>query len=865
MLERIKEGDAEGTAGLLEVAADADRYALAAPLRIYFWKAMARNAWWGRERPEHEQAPALRAALAVCLDDAREVARWLTKPELWLWTGHRRDADRLARLLRGRPAQWRSQVVSRLAEQAPWDDGDESRGRAMWWSAWYPAAALLEDPDIEPPGSETFVIGWMRAVAEAGHRVTGERLARDLLRVLLRLRGPSARLRPKAEVIQAWAAVMAGLADEDVIERRELAEGCAAAFFDGESWPFTDLFAALRPEPEDLPVRDLVRSLSVASGPAAGLAVVRLRRADDAGLLTDELFSDAVGALAFRPEKKCVRAAFSWIETAVRREPRRADDALAAVAAVFGIGPRDLQERAVRLALKLAGRAGEPGRQAVRAAADELPGDLRERLGTAFRLPGAPERTPPALPAFTAGTRPLAAVESVDELVGLVTAARGQMEIERLVGGLVTLVHRDREAVRAAVEPVLRGHWPSLFDGSAAYGFGGMDDPHLLAARAALAAVAPQVSGELRGRLPSYPARGPMPDVLTVLRLREAVVALESAAVPVLLATPTASTGHVDPDTLVARMERLEAAGTPPLAADFQQALVRLPREIDPAAAVRARRLSTSDGRALADWLARGGLADPDVGHRVERLPLYEGSPEIVTRILPAVWPREEDLPVLVRRLCMLNPAYAVSTASQMTEWWPAIMPSHREVITAWMLPRLPALAGSRGADLLPLVRLARGQGPAGVVSAAALAHGLGFRDDRARGTAVDALLIHAARGDLAGQELGRFLADLVTGEVIKLGPVVAALGDAVAAGAHAAVWEAVCGMLRGGILPRPQDRPRTGLAGLLAVGVTAAALTGARADIPELVETTARGGSSRLVQETRRLQGVIGSGDAAR
>ncbi|MGI5158683.1 DUF6493 family protein [Microbispora sp. CA-102843] len=861
---RIRTGDAEGAADLLERADDEARRALAGHLRTFAGQGGLGRGWW--DGPPHDpQAPALRVAAAACLDDAVEVAHWLTRPDLWLFEGYEDDARRIVRVVRGRPARWRAELVGRLADEHVWRD-EADGGWAHRLSAWYPAARLVEETGIEPPGDSAFVLGWLYAVAGSGGGVTDERLTRHLAGSLLRSRGLAAELRGTGEVAPAWAAAVARQAGDGVLERSTLLEGCAGAFYDGETRPFTDLYAALRPSPDEIPVSDLARLVPTAPGPVVQLAVSELRRADDAGLLSDELFAEAAETLMFRPEKKIVRAALTWAQAGTRGRRERTGAALRALAAAFGSAHRDIAERAVAAASRLAGHSDEDGHAAVRAAADALPADLRDGLAPAFRLDARPVPTPAVLPTPPAeDAEPVPAVESPEELAELAVTARDPLTVERLLAGLVTLVHRDREAVRAVVEPVLRASRPDLFDAElAAYGIGGMnDEPHLLTMRAVLAAVAPEAGRRLRGVLSFYPFRDwdPAPDILVVTRLREIVRELETADVPVLLATPTVTSGHIDPITLVERMELLEAAGTEPLDADFQQALLRLPRTIPPAAAARAGTLTSAAGRELAAWLRRGGLADPMIGHRVVRLPSYQGSATTVTRIFPAVRPCEEDLPGLVRRMCVVDPADAVNTASRTMDWWPLLMPSHREVITAWILPRLPPLVGSRRAGLAPLYRLACGQGPVGAVTAAALAHGLGCEDDGARGIAVDALLVHAARGDLDGEDLGGFLSVLTAAGMVRLGRVVTALADALAAGAHAQVWAAAACMLAE-LLPEARERPRTGMTDLLGVAATAASLTGARLRIPRLATITERPGGSAFVREARRLHELITTGE---
>ncbi|GAB3143885.1 DUF6493 family protein [Microbispora hainanensis] len=858
--ERIRAADAEGAADLLERADDAARRALAGSLREFAAQGGLGRGWWAGP-PHDPQAPALRVAGAACFDDAVEVAHWLTSPDLWLFDGYEDDARRIARVVRGRSPQWRAELVRRLADEQGWRD-EADGGRAHRLSAWFPAARLVEETGLEPPGDPAFVLGWLHAVAGSGGGVTDERLTRHLAGSLLRSRGLAAQLRGTGDLVPAGAAAVARRASDGVLERGTLLEGCAGAFFDGETRPFTDLYAALRPSPEEIPVRDLARLVPTAPGTVVQLAVSELRRADDAGLLSDELFAEATETLMFRPEKTIVRAALTWAQAGTRGSRERTGAALRAFAAAFGSAHRDIAERAVDAASRMAGHSGEDGHAAVRAAADALPSDLRDRLAPVFRLDDRPALAPAALPAPPAEeVEPVPVVESPEELAELAVTARDPLMVERLLAGLVTLVHRDREAVRAVVEPVLRASRPFLFDvESAAHGFGGMnDDPHLLTMRAVLAAVAPEAGRRLRGLVQFYPFRDwdPAPDVLVVTRLREIVRELETGDVPVLLATPTVTSGHIDPMTLVERMERLEAACAEHLDADFQQALLRLPRTIPPAAVARAGTLTSAAGRELAAWLRRGGLADPVIGHRVVRLPSYEGSATTVTRIFPAVRPREEDLPDLVRRMCVLDPAGAVNLASQRMDWWPLLMPSHREVITAWILPRLPPLITSRRADLAPLYRLACGQGPVGEVTAAALAHGLGCEDDGARGIAVDALLVHAARGDLNGDDFGGFLSVLVAAGMVRLGRAVTALADALATGAHIQVWDAAARMLTE-LLPQARERPRTGMTDLLVVAATAASLTGARLRIPRLAAVAQRTGGSAFVRQARRLHELI-------
>nr|BFE80232.1 hypothetical protein GCM10020093_028330 [Planobispora longispora] len=92
----------------------------------------------------------------------------------------------------------------------------------------------------------------------------------------------------------------------------------------------------------------------------------------------------------------------------------------------------------------------------------------------------------------------------------------------------------------------------------------------------------PEEPEEPRDRLPGPDSVSP-PHRAMLLRCAEVHAALKAGTLPpYLLATPTLTSGHIDPAELVARLEGYERAGATALPADLQQALLRLPREVDP-------------------------------------------------------------------------------------------------------------------------------------------------------------------------------------------------------------------------------------------------------------------------------------------
>jgi hypothetical protein len=188
---------------------------------------------------------------------------------------------------------------------------------------------------------------------------------------------------------------------------------------------------------------------------------------------------------------------------------------------------------------------------------------------------------------------------------------------------------------------------------------------------------------------------------------------------------------------------------------------------------------------------------------------------------------------------------------------WPALLPSHRDVVAAQLLPWLadPFGGGRGGGQVLPM--LAETDGPAGPGLTLALAYGLGARDLVDRAAAVDALLVLAGRHQLEGPALGVELAALASLGLLQVGRVVPGLRDAARAGATAEVW-AIASAAIPGLVPPAVPRPPRGVPDLLALAAEVAGAIGGGPAIPELTAISGRGGSSQLVTQSRRLQRLL-------
>ncbi|GAA3409467.1 hypothetical protein [Streptosporangium vulgare] len=758
------------------------------------------------------------------------------------------------------------------------------------------ALALLRATGIEVPDHDPVVAGWASAVAAlptlpalstlstlsalsvspAPHE---DPLLDVMLPRLFEAQGVGRALQWESDPVRSLLGVLSALAAADGARRSELLRGCVRRFLLGGSVAelrfFVRLHETLDPAPHEIEpqARDYLRLLPAAPGPVAELALRHLRGLDglDGGDGLDPLdLVEGWEAVLFRPERKLVRAGLTWMDQRVRLSPGLAASIAGPLALAFASESAELQERALKLAIKHAALMDDEGRTVIRDALGALPPDLGRR---AFAVFGGEEPAetgprdgfdPPALPRPDAPRRAPEPIGSVAEMVPLLNDSDDWQAWERLLAGFVALVHRDREGTAAAFKPHLPGRYEQLYgvrhwdrEDTAAglpgghwhlYGSHHWNRVHqwLIGAACSLTGVAPE-RGSWKSRLPDT-RRLPPPRLLLLHRAAEIQMAVEQDVVPpLLLATPTLTTGHVEAAELVTRMEVVEAAGAKPLAADLQQALLRLPRERDGEAAERAGRLSSAAGRLVARWLSGARLADPvvEMGWTHPEHGYGEAKPA------PSLRAPATGLP-LVDRMFAGSPRHGDGVQ---LAWWPSMFPSHREVAAVYLSRQLRYdrwhHMAIRPDHLRELVLL---DGPPGAAVALVLAGLLGTPD---MPEAVDILLTMAGRGDLPAAELGRQAAALVGHDRVKLVHLTAALGAASRQGAHEEVWAAVAAALPS-LLPQAGQRPRHGLAEFVALAATTAAWCGARGAIPEIEAMAARRGSSGLLREARRLHGLL-------
>ncbi|MBA9004692.1 DUF7824 domain-containing protein [Thermomonospora cellulosilytica] len=877
----IRRGTLDDVAAVVGAMGAAERRAVGEQMPALL-KAVRKEYRW----IDGDQASRLLLAGAGTISGPAAAAAWVCRAELRSWGGPQAEtaARTVAKVLKVRSPEWRADFTRRVAERMDGRRRDEPDTLL-----WHLVDRLARDAGDGPPPGEAYLLGWLMWGPPPG-ATDGDPFLEALVPRLFEADLVGERLRWELTANppqRTRLADLVRLAGEGRLGREALLDGCLGRMLrggrDGDLRWFAALHDRLEPTVSEAEarLRDHLRLLPTAPVSVAEMAFRQVQRVDEASALDGASFAEAAEALLFRPEKRLVRAALTWLNKTARTRGR-VDATLQAVTAAFAVEDLVLRERAVKIAVRHAPKAGEQARDAVRAAAADLPADLRvlvaECCGPVDAAPAGPPPVP-APPPFVPQPRPVP-ITSPAELAEEVNAVlAGYAEhplpvLERLLAGITEQARHDADATRRALKTVVP-EWARDYSNAAHGGW-------VNTFSAVLHAVSAVLFPEHRSTAPGDAAReaflhgrkifaeyhsDPLPSRFISWRVHAAVHAI--GRTPTLLATPTEANGQIDPDVLVHRMALLERAGFEPDESDLEQALLRIPREIDPGAVARVRALASPAAKTLAERLAAGALPDPVVTCSARTLPRpgrfsappYGHRDVPTARVLPSIVMPEDASPVTAR-LCRL-PVYDEWTCipvghirGDITSW-PFLFPSHREVAAAHLLPFLPDWTESRHGQGAALLSLAEADGPAGPATAHALAYGLAARHKQERSAAVDALLVLSARAHLPAAELGAAVPALLAMGEIKLNRVVDALADAATAGAHADVWTIVRTALPD-LLPAPGRRPATGLADLIALGARTAETTRARASIPALAALASRGGTSRLAREAARLHTLL-------
>ncbi|MFF2660466.1 DUF6493 family protein [Kitasatospora sp. NPDC058032] len=788
-------------------------------------------------------------------------------------------------LLPHRDAAFQRELAVRLAEWLP-AGGDAFRwlithGLAVWSGA-------------EVPATDGYLIGWVRegTLMRYDHQEIGEWFADQGLRppaphhdtLLSWLRAQprlpefvrrlfefpdvgaeftdpyAARFGPDNE----WPKVLAALAGEGVLDRAELIDRCLGSLLRGDRpgnlRGFLRLYAELAPDPEEVAARarDHIR-LAVDGAPTAAKAAQAALRSVGTRLAA-ELFTELTAGILARPEKTLATVQLSWADAALRRDPAGADELLPALAVAFAHPAPAVQERALRLVARHLPDTADPATaEAVRTAATALGPALRSDAYELLAAPPAPaERSavvgpgrPAALPPAPGG--PFELAERLSAVLADRTPDPGEFEV--VLAALVAEHHRDRAALADALAPLVRGRG---------------EDPVLLAGIGSVGGALGCLLDALTGREHRSAALGaellalrdPLrgPALIPALRVFEVACGVADAPVPVLLATPTAADGTLDPSVLTERLAAHRAAGARPWPADLAQALLRVPPSALSAVRAAAAGLGCDLPPDTPPPAPEGFHVQPP--DRPERVDPNDWTPPTAPRIAPLAPAPAVSEGVIGLLHALPDPtrtgwfAAVFRTSAGQLAQLPWLAPWDPETVAAHGLPTLALQVSEPGPrepnPLLP--RLAELPGEPGPVSHLLLAYGMTAARAEHRTAALDALLMLVARGRLRAEALGEWLAALWRLSVVKPNRIMPVLADAARGGASRQVFAVLTAMLT----ELAPDPARRGLPAVLTLAADCAAAEGIRTTVPALDALTAPTAPRRVRAEAARLARVL-------
>ncbi|MFI8086526.1 hypothetical protein ACIF6L_37755 [Kitasatospora sp. NPDC086009] len=847
----------------------------------------------GRYSTAYDQLAALQLAGILAAATPAEALEWLTSRRLLdvTWPrpgGGSSSPDHhtvlLTLLAPHRDAAFHRELAGRLAAWLP------ARGDAARWRI---TQGLALRSGAEPPTTDGYVIGWLREGRRIGshHREIGEWLADQGLREpvphhhsllsWLRAQPRLAEFTRRvfevpdagAEFTEAlstcgWAESLAVVAAEGLLDRAELIDLCLGRLLRGDRpgnlRGFLRLYAVLALDADEVLARagDHVRLAADGAPGAAKAAQAAL--VSVAERLPAELFVELTGAVLARPEKGLATVQLGRVDAALRRDPAGADGLLPAVAVAFTHPLAAVQEQALRLVARHLSHAAPAVAGAVRAAAADLGPALRPDAHRLLEIPAPPAEpqsgAPVAavrvacaeLPAAPAG--PLDTAERLSALMADRVPDPGEFEV--VLAALVAEHHRDAAALRAALAPLAarRAANPGRF-------------PFIREVGGALGVLLDVLTGRPQAPRASLAVLLGMPafmrtlGVVTAVRVHEAACSAVEAPVPLLLATPTAGDGTIDPAVLLDRLAAYRAAGARPSPADLAQALLRVAPPALPAVRAAAAGLGCELPPDVAPPAPR--RFHTQTANMPERLDGVGRAPAPVVRIAPCA-PEAAPAPEGVTGLLHAVPdptEYArfvdvPSTPAIELVQFAWVAPWHPETVAAHGVPgavfRVDAPGPREPNPLLP--RLAEVPGEFGPVCHLLLAYGLTASRADNRTAALDFLLAAGAQGRLRPDLLGGWIAALWRLSAAKPNRVLPVLAEAARTGAGRTTWAVLAAV----ITEFATEPGRRGLADALVLAAECAVAEGIREALPALDALSAAGAPARVRAESARLAAIL-------
>ena len=820
-------------------------------------------------READRMARPLVVAGVLCSDTPAQAASWLGSRNLFYWF-HIATAPmfRESLLTNRHDYAWVRDLTLRLAEKQR-ADGDTDY--------WRFVENLAVRSGALPPITPAHISGWMLAsrmerwdAGQRGHPVT----LKDWLRRQPRLRERVAGiftadgaggdlLTPPGSVDSPesqWPKVLADLASEGLLDRGELIDDCTARLLRGDRpgslRGYLDVFEALKPTREEVRERrGTYQSMATsAAGPVSKLAQQELRAldADEPGEPMD--LAELSAAMLSRAESGLANTQLAWLDATLKRDPGTAAVLLPCIGSAFAHPVTSVQQRALKVLARHLKAADQRTVAELRDAALSIDPALRADADQLFAAyvdePAAdavvptdflPEYQPTALPPMPGTPEELATALAPSYARGEI----GPLEAEQLMAAVAVLAHRDRAGLAEVFRPLYDRYVPG----------GKKSKLHaweLWNFPSALQCLLEAVLGVDRrdGRVRVATMAEKIPKAAILLRVQELTDALlKHKTVPLLLATPTESSGAIDPAVLADRKAAYRELGIKPLPLDLEQAELRV--AADPVRQKTFAGLVLGEASAINEELGKSDVLRFTVlsSSRGPMLGLGSSKVSLASFLLPETT-REGKL-----RLPQ-PPGYWRGSAQN--AFWPIVLPHDPDVIAVHTLTRLYDAAndmgeGGREPNVFP--GLAETAGTPGPFTHLALAYALAADSLEQRIAAQDAVLILASRGLLRPDQLGRLAAIVWQRGLVRGKRIVEALAQIEQSGAAAEVFGVTAAMI-GELAKTPELRT---LPEVLLLATRCAVGAGIRGiEVPGLPDLAAVTKPKRVGTEARRLREAI-------
>jgi len=808
---------------------------------------------------------------AAVLPDARTTASWFRRyrpQDLLMQTHQQVDLyDEVVSVLVARNPPWLAALLGLLVEKLRFDNYSPGSYRVV--------EGLRRQLDLAPPASPAYAGMWAwhdwdrdGQVGVLAQVAADPRFA-AIVPTLFEVDELAIKLRNFGETFHA-------LVDSGLVDRAAVLDACLARLDRGGRPQSTNDFVAvhdaLAPSASEVNVR--VRGyMALLSPPSAstvaGMAQRELFRLHDLDQLSIESLTECSAAVFSRTEKKLLRAQLTRLRDHGAKHPNDVPALARAAASALGNTAPDIQRDAISLIRGWATVLDQEALAAVIAARESLPPDLFAELAAVFGSVDPPARPTPVtstLPAPPARHR-VFAIESPEELVEeLLVLLRGEgnlmggLAVERVIEAIPRLAGEDRAKLRHIAGPLLTDP-----------GYAWARDWHEYMSnttlrRGLVALLAAAVSDPMVPVVDDRRSRDAAPQRAITTRVYDTAAALRRRPQVRVVSLPSWSTGVIEGDDLAARLASAAHDGWEPDDTDLEQALLRLdPANSDPTTFAA---LGSHAGERAANWIRNGlplgprvslvavaeyaDFANMDYRDRLNHKPRYVSMAKLSPNELDSAGP-----------IWTLMQAWEAPSGGLFAGWdpeaafdcWPLILPRHRDLVAAHLLPELSRARSARSPASALLVTLAEADGPVGDALLAAVTYGLGAKRPDAQAAAADALLVLASRDQIDGVAMGAILSMMIQLKAVVPKRVVGPLVDAAGAGAAVQVWATIKQLLE---LVLPLSPTLPGLVDIISAAAQVAEIAGAHDNVSGLVDLAGRHGNSRQIVEGRRLLSIL-------